>query len=63
MWDARFSGRIKWRCTDEGVQGNGNPNEHIDENVESPGGGKGKTEFGREGEQRGAPKKATINTV
>jgi len=63
MWDTSFSGRIKWRCRREGVWGNGNPDEYIDENVESPGGEKGKAEFGRGGEQRGAPKKGLINTV
>lgn len=60
MWDTGLSGRIKWR---EGVQGNGNPDEYIEENVESPGGEKGKAEFGREGDQRGAPKKGAINTL
>ena len=63
MWDTGFSGRIKWRCRREGVQGNGNPNQYIDENVESPGGEKGKAEFSREGEQQGAPKKGAISIV
>lgn len=45
-----------------GSTGKWNPNEYVDENIESPGGENRKADIGR-GDQQGAPNKGAINTV